>query len=313
MSMSKEAWAEDFAAEFEENRAAELEFKFESGVHALVPRDETGSPELETVQDGMKAVQPKYIEVKGEKYPDLGNLTTKKVPHKNLIMDGVCTNCAHCGHELTDSVSFQRGIGPICSNKGYDEDPVEADETQALIDLAEYPELVEFLMEHYRPLGIRGLVNGLVRTASLNRPRGRNQAEGNAEVHAACCDAIESLGHRKLAALLRETLVVLEVRESKVHPGSVEVWVKRQEWTKGWSLDIKQYTWGSFFDRKQKAMIIPMHRGGDPKAVALTGRTGPDGRHVTNKRALWDLMLKHYGGRVAKVRGQAVKLVEKGK
>ncbi len=48
-------------------------------------------------------------------YPDLSRLTTKKIPHKDMILDDVCTNCACCGQPLTDSVSVQRGLGPRCS------------------------------------------------------------------------------------------------------------------------------------------------------------------------------------------------------
>jgi len=303
MSMSKEAWAE-------------IE---EGPLHALDAAEravERGGPAAEAVPAGEEApvstTQP-IAQTQGpgqDSYPDLSNLTTVKIPHRNLILEGVCTNCAHCGQPLSDSVSIQRGIGPRCSRKGYSEDPVNGDEEQALIDLAEYPELVAFLMEHYKPLGIRGLVNGLVRVASLNRPRGRDQCEGNADVHAACCDAIESLGHRKLAALLRETLVVLEVRDSELYPGHAEVWVKKRNWTKQWSWDVQRDTWGSFFSREAKATVIPMHKPDDPKAVACTGRSDSQGRHITNKRALWDLMLKHYGGLVAKVRGRTVKIVE---
>lgn len=309
MSMSKEAWAEDLSADLESGLhaldALERDFERAGGsAGASVPEGE--ETPVSTTQPTAQAQDPGQ-----DLYPDLSNLTTTKIPHKNMILEGVCTHCAHCGHELTDSVSIQRGIGPVCSKKGYSEDPVEADETQALIDLAEYPELVAFLMEHYKPLGVRGLVNGLVRVASLNRPRGRGQCDGNASVHSACCDAIESLGHRKLAALLRETLVVLEVRDSEKYPGHAEVWIKKREWTKEWSWDLRRDTWGSFYCREVKATVVPMHKPGDPKSVACTGRTGPDGHHVTNKRALWDLMLKHYGGLVAKVRGSTVKIVEK--
>lgn len=241
-------------------------------------------------------------------YPDLSGVTVRKVPHQNLILEGVCSHCGHCGHKLTDAQSVQRGIGPVCSKKGYSEDFVEGDEIQAMIDLSEFPELVDFLTEHYKPLGIRGLINGLVRVASLNRPRGRNWADGNAKVHAACCDAIQALGHLKMADLLRETLVIMEVRESKTVPGALEVWVKRSEWTKYWSYDIRCIS-GTYFSRPLKAQVVPVKdpKTGSPK---LTGknRTMADGKVVkeTAKAALWALMQRHYEGCVARVNGKPV-------
>jgi hypothetical protein len=246
-------------------------------------------------------------------YPDLSDLTTKKIPHRNLILDGVCSHCAHCGHELTDSVSIQRGIGPICSAKGYMEDAVEGDELQAMIDLAEYPELVQFLTEHYRPLGLRGLVNGLVRVASLNRPHGKGRSLGNTKVHAACCEAIESLGHEKLAKLLRESLAVVELKKSKTHLGSYEVWVRRSEWTREWSYDLNRKLVGTTYDKRLRAMIVPIHEPGYPNAPVLTGRVFTDPRtgrpmKETNKRALWTLMKDHYAGLVVKTPNGAMKI-----
>ena len=62
-----------------------------------------------------------------------GTISTTKLHHGTLIMSGVCEKCAHCGQPLTDSVSIERGIGPVCSNKGYKEEPKDADEIQAMI------------------------------------------------------------------------------------------------------------------------------------------------------------------------------------
>lgn len=249
-----------------------------------------------------------------EAYPDLSNVTVKKVPHRNLILEGICSHCAHCGHQLTDAESVQRGIGPVCSRKGYAEDPVDADEMQALIDLAEFPELVDFLMEHYKPLGIRGLVNGLVRVASLNRPRGRGWCDGNVKVHTACCDAIQSLGHKLMADMLRETLVIMDVKDADGIPGSLAVWVKRRDWCKEWSWGLKRIP-GTYKSRKHKAMIVPVHDPNDPSNPKLTGRNRrrSDGRLVqeSSKAALFDLMLQHYEGCVAKVHGKVLKIGKK--
>lgn len=282
--------------------SAERSFERDENHAASVVAGEEESVPVNATQQATK------LEAK-DAYPDLSRVTTTKVPHRNLVLEGVCSHCAHCGHQLTDAQSIQRGIGPVCSGKGYAEDVVDGDEMQAMIDLVEFPELVDFLNEHYKPLGIRGLVNGLVRVASLNRPRGRGWSEGNAEVHAACCDAIESLGHRKLAKLLRETLIIMEVRESTEYPHCLEVWVKKRDWTKSWSWDVARDVSGSFFSKKVKALVIPVGNNGRVLSNCRPNENGP----ITNKRALWNLMLSYYGGSVAKVNGEAVKISEKSK
>lgn len=193
----------------------------------------------------------------------------KKGQHFTLVFQGVCTHCAHCGQPLTDSVSIERGIGPICSKKGYLEDPSDPDEMQAMIDLAEYPELVQYLVDHYKPQGVRGLMNGLVKICSLNR---------RSPVHQACCDAVESLGYKRLASLLRESIAVIAVKNCEEHPGHYHVWVKKSEWSWGWTRDLRAVP-GVFFSRQLKGTIVPHSR----------------------KKELWDLMLKHYEGFCAKV------------
>jgi hypothetical protein len=139
-----------------------------------------------------------------------------------LVFEGVCTHCAHCGQPLTDSTSVERGIGPVCSKKGYaDETPV-TDDTEALLALAEFPTLVAYLTEKYKPKGNRGLVNGLVRTASLNR---------RTPVHAACCDSVEALGYKRLAGALRESISIVEISDDKVHADSYSLWVKSSDFS----------------------------------------------------------------------------------
>lgn len=193
----------------------------------------------------------------------------KKGQRFTLVFQGVCSHCAHCGQPLSDSVSIERGIGPICSKKGYHEDPTDPDEMQAMIDLAEFPDLVEYLVKSYKPQGVRGLMNGLVKICSLNR---------RSPVHQACCDAVESLGYRKLASLLRESIAVVEVKDCKEHPGNFHVWVKKSEWSWGWTNSLRAVP-GARFSRTLKGTIVPKGE----------------------KRALWDLMLKHYEGFCAKV------------
>jgi hypothetical protein len=198
---------------------------------------------------------PKQYMQKGQRY--------------TLTFQGVCSHCAHCGQPLSDSVSIERGIGPVCSKKGYHEDPTDPDEMQAMIDLAEYPDLVDFLTARYKPQGVRGLMNGLVKVCSLNR---------RSPVHQACCDAVESLGYRKLASLLRESIAVVEVKDCKEHPGCFHVWVKKSEWSWGWTNSLRAVP-GAHFSRHLKGTIVP----------------------VGQKAALWELMLKYYEGFCAKV------------
>ncbi len=236
----------------------------------------------------------------GESLPEYvirGNIVARSLGHVNLVLEGICTHCAHCGHQLTDSVSINRGIGPICSKKGYEEEPTDPDEMQAMIDLAEFPDLVKFLTEHYRPLGLRGLVNGLVRVASLNRPRGRNQCEGNVKLFTACCDAIDSLGHAKLSNLLRETIVVVEVTNSETEPGCVIVKVKYRDYIKAWGYELAQIH-GSRFVKELKGRVIPVHKPGDEKSLAWTRVAS--GKKVTNRQLIWDSLVHHYCGLVAR-------------
>lgn len=299
---------------FDQVQSQDAQEPTESAPEPVEPVDPTGptdpAPAGEGAEEPALPKAPKDP-VLGQKYPDLSSLTTVKVPHKNLILDGVCTHCAHCGQQLTDAVSIQRGIGPVCSKRGYSEDPVDGDEMQAMIDLAEFQELAEFLTEHYRPLGIRGLVNGLVRAASLNRPRGRGQSEGNYKVHAACCDAIESLGHKKLANLLRDTLVVVSLQKCKPEdpeapeePGWYRVVVKKRDahpqWQKILLARLKQVR-GRRFDPTQ---LVRLYRDSEEKLPVGSEFWTQDDRGVdrkaTAKRALWELILYCYEGMVMK-------------
>lgn len=196
-----------------------------------------------------------------------------------LVFQGVCTHCAHCGQPLSDAVSIERGIGPICSRKGYSEDPKSSDEIQAMIDLAEYPDLVNFIVEHYKPQGVRAMMNALVKICSLNR---------RDPVHPACCDAIESLGYERLASTLRESIAVVEIRDCTEHSGSYHVWVKKSDWNWGWTNALRAIP-GAFFSRQLKGTIVPK----------------------TAKRQLWDAMLKYYSGLCAKTPNGTIKIAPK--
>ncbi len=186
-----------------------------------------------------------------------------------LLFHGVCTACAHCGQPLSDSVSIERGIGPVCSKKGYAEDPKDADEMQAMIDLAEFPSLVRFLTERYKPQGVRALMNGLVRICSLNR---------RSPVHRACTDAVESLGYKQLASTLRESVSVVDVKECKEVPGYFLVHVKKSDWSWDWTNLVRRIP-GSTFRKGLRGSLIPLDQ----------------------KRRLWEAMVQHFEGLYAHV------------
>lgn len=197
-----------------------------------------------------------------------GTISTTKRHHSTLKFEGICSECAHCGHALTDSASIERGIGPVCSKKGYNEEPKEdIDEMQALIALAEYPELVEFLTEHYKPEGARGLMNGLVKICSLNRKH---------EAFGAMCEAIECLGYEKLASVLRESIAVVDVKEHKEHPGYYLVWVKKADFTWSWNRALKAIPGWRYPRRGLRGILIPKAEG--------------------PRQLLWRAMKEHYEG-----------------
>ena len=165
-----------------------------------------------------------------------------------LVFEGVCVSCAHCGQPLTDSESVERGIGPICSKKGYLEEVVASDSTDAMMALAEYPDLVDYLVSKYKEKGNRGLVNGLTRTASLNR---------RTPVHAACTDAIEALGYKRLASALRESISAVELYELPDSPESYGMWIKKADFSWSFWNRLKVQDGVHMTRYPKKATIVP--------------------------------------------------------
>ena len=189
-----------------------------------------------------------------------------------LIMNGACTNCAHCGMTLTDPTSQEAGLGPQCRKRGYNDDPVSLENTdamQAFIDLVEYPVLVEFLTANYKDKGKHKLMVGLVKVASLNR---------RTPVHDAITDAIDSLGYKRLASTLRESMSVIEIKDHDAN--NYNVWVKKSVWNYQWSRDIKYEIPNAYSSRQFKGMIVPK----------------------SAKKPLWALMLKHYSEYILTIR-----------
>ena len=194
----------------------------------------------------------------------VGAVSTEKMVHGSMVLNGICTHCVCCGMPLTDAVSVQRSIGPDCASRGYAEDPASSDEMGAMIELAEYPILVDFLTQHYKPLGVRGLMNGLVRIACLNR---------KSPVHTACANAIDYLGYDKLANMLRNGLVIGQVKDSEKHTGHHHVWIKRAHWTREFGRSCGQIP-HAFFSRPEKGWIVP--------------------KHPASRTALWLALIEHF-------------------
>ena len=166
-----------------------------------------------------------------------------------LVCEGVCSACAHCGMPLTDAVSIQRGLGPICSRKGYEAEDIKvSDDSEALMALAEYPELINWLSAKYKPQGNRGLVNGLVRVASLNR---------RSPVHSACTDAVEALGYKRLASALRESLAVIELTDAKENPDHYSMWIKKSEFSWAFYNELRKLDGVAMRKYPTKHTIVP--------------------------------------------------------
>jgi hypothetical protein len=194
---------------------------------------------------------------------NLTNMTTRKVQHGQLILDGVCSDCGHCGQKLTDANSVERGLGPICSRKGYQDVSVSsADPLEALISLSAYPEVVAFLTTHYHDGTVGRLMNGLVRLCSLNR---------RTQLHSDCCEAIELLGYKRLASTLRESL-------SRIHVKQVD------ETTLSLKIRYADLNWS--FLRELRA--LPGVRYDAVNKLNLFS--------VSVKREVWELLKRHYAG-----------------
>lgn len=238
-------------------------------------------------------------EGRADLYPDLSGLTVVKLPHKDMLLDGVCESCACCGQPLTDSVSVQRGMGPVCSKKGYSEDPTDPDEMGAFICLSEFQELVEFLTKHYRPLGLRGLVNGLVRVASLNRPRGRDQRDGNSKLFRACCDAIEHLGYIKMSNVLRDILVCGWLTKDEKDECFSILRTKAYRTPKSLTSSFKYDLSDSVLERHTRTFRVRLvNPDGSLTMSRVPGKT--------NKRVIWENFLSAFRGEAVKINGDVV-------
>jgi hypothetical protein len=248
--------------------------------HGALAVADQSDKELERDEDGITpeqyaAANEATEQLDNENVVDMGimeNMPAVQYKHRGfahtLVFQGVCQRCCHCGMVLTDSLSVTTGMGPVCRKRGgYKDEPANGDDMQALIDLAEYPQLVDFLTTNFKPKGKRAMMNALVRIASLNR---------KSPVHQAICDAVESLGWATLASVLRESIAVIEVKNHD--DKTLHVWVKRSEWNYSWQSDLRQIP-GAYLSRQYKGWLVPK----------------------AHKQLLWAYMLKHYAGFCAKV------------
>lgn len=256
----------------------EKDYDRESGVimtKETVPAETPSDPVMEVkAEESVKAADEATLIAQFQMPDDTSY--RHKGERFQLIFQGVATHCAHCGFKLTDSISMERCLGPVCSKRGYLEDPKEADEVGAIFALAEFPTLAQYVTDVYKPLGVRKMMNFLVRICALNR---------RSPVHAACTDAIEQLGYKTLASLLRESIAVVEVNPSTAHAGSVKVWVKKSEWSWGWTNALRAIN-GAHFSRAEKGTIVPDQQ----------------------KAAVWELIKKYYAGFYCKTAKGCVKI-----
>lgn len=250
-----------------------------SNLTNIVEQTEEQAVEVEIKAEGtvnVVTVEPQQVDIMNVEIPPEMAYHHKGIRYK-LQYEGVCTHCAHCGQPLTDAESTQRGIGPICSKKGYTDEVEPVDPLEAMMALSQYPQLVNYLNSKYKPQGNRGLANGLVRTASLNR---------RTPVHAACTDALDALGYKNLASALRESLAVVEIFDSKNQSDAYGVWVKKSDfdWTFYRALSALQGV---------RTLRYPAREIVVPKV---------------HRRALAQLILKHYEGLCVKTKGGAHKI-----
>ena len=233
----------------------------------------------------------------------VGALTTKKLHHNQLVLTGIADRCVRCGMELTDSLSLETSIGPYCRGKGYNDEGVKegADEMGAMIALAEFPEVCQFLIEKFRPLGLRKLMNGIVRCAALNR--------NNTKLHAACADAIEALGWVRLANTLRESICIVVIKHSTKHPGCIEVHMKRHAYKYGWAQDMKQIQ-GVFYDRALSRFIVPIKNPVDDSVLTCMF----EGKPMSRRSAFLSTLVRWYPNEHGRtVGGSGFKIVPKDK
>lgn len=257
-----------------------------SGVHITMETSENINTAMETSENTNAATVDPVLAF-------VGSLTTKKLHHRICVTSGVCSNCAHCGMELSDGLSIETGMGPVCRGKGFNDEGVKegADEMQAIVALAEFPEVCTFLVENYHAQGLRKLMNGITKIASLNR--------GNIELHAACCDAIEALGWTKLANTLRDSISVVTIKHSTIHVGCIEVRVKKHAYKWGWMQDMREIQ-GVFYDRTLSRMIVPIK---DPITEKLLTCVF-ENNNTTRRMAFWLVLVRHYNGCCGKTVGK---------
>lgn len=194
---------------------------------------------------------------------------------KGHVLDGVCSRCCHCGLNLTDAVSVERGIGPICSAKGYHADQKDGDPAKAMAILAEFPELLDFLVTKYysNEADPRKFMNGLVRVASLNR--------GDLRLHEKISDAVEALGWGKLADATRESLAVIEIHKPAEAGTPYRLRVKNRSFKWAFTSDLRQVPGVSFSRYPRKSWAFP----------------------ESSKPAVWEIILKHYEGECGRIVG----------
>lgn len=223
----------------------------------------------------------------------IGEINGKKRNHSSLILEGICSHCCYCGMPLTDSVSVERGIGPLCSKKGYEEDVLDGDTVDAMIMLSNWPELQKYVVENYGEKGTtREVMNCLVRLASLNR--------FNYDFFVDVINAVDALGYKRLACTLRESLAIITVKTSDQNQDIIFK-IHKYAFTRRFGYRLREIP-GVVFSNHLKGYVVPVGTPENPNVVIL-----PDGKTKTAKRHLWDLMIEFYSGYFARIEKNGVK------
>lgn len=136
----------------------------------------------------------------------------------NDLSDITATRCCICSADLTDAVSVNRGIGPICSRKYYEVEHVITDQmVQVALGLLFASKLdgrVKVFAKRLKDQP-RDLCNLLVKWASANYDQ--------TEIVFECSDVIAALGFRDLATVLRERRTQVVIAEDPMDAAKLTV------------------------------------------------------------------------------------------
>lgn len=210
------------------------------------------------------------------------------LPEFKDLADITCTNCAICGRSLTDSVSVNRGIGPICSRKYYDVEHNITDDMVAealgCLHASKIDSRVKMYAKRLKRQP-RNLCNLLVKWASANFDE--------QDVVIECAEVIDSLGFDLLAQVLRE-------RNTKVH---IAEDTDRGVDSDGGTTRFTLHTPSRYYFRRNMSKV-PDVQVIDRKGRLTCGWSFPK----EQKDLVWTILGDAFGGRWATVPGKVVRI-----